>query len=119
MTVKHQEEYVAPDEDMASVPMADAPMPNGIRMAQADRGQIIKCPGCGEILVVPDGGESGESIGYKHLYEMDASEAEQFLDAIEQTFEEAGRRNSKADMTLLQQVHDLTHKLGASCEGEK
>lgn len=37
---------------------------------------------------------------------------------IKAFLEKAGARNSQMDLTMLQQVHDLTHRLGARCDCE-
>lgn len=37
---------------------------------------------------------------------------------LQALLEKAGARNSRMDLTMLQHVHDLTHRLGANCDCE-
>lgn len=46
------------------------------------------------------------------------SERQPDVGQIKAMVEKLGARNSRRDMTMLQQVHDLTSRLGARCECE-
>lgn len=97
-------------------PMADDTVQTALLLNKsAANVMAVCCPCCGEVMIVPEYSGQFDWL-QKPLPSMTVTEAGAFLDAMEFQVREVGRRNSRADLALLQQLHDMTHSLGIAHE---